>query len=73
MVRWLVTTGADADLDELRTTLEGLGCEVSGDAPTPLGDEQVIQVVGPEDLPARVPTDSTPVKGVYPDSQMELY
>lgn len=72
-MRWLVTTPADADLQELRTTLEGLGCEVSDAPPTPLGEEQVLQVVGPDDLPAKVPAGSASVKGVYPDSQMELY
>ena len=72
-MRWLVTTAGDADLQELRTTLEDLGCEVSDDPPTPLGEEQVIQCVGPDDLPAKVSAHSGSVKGVYPDSQMELY
>jgi hypothetical protein len=72
-VRWLVTTGADADLEDLRTKLEGLGCEVSHEPPTPLGDEQVVRVVGPDDLPAKVTVEAAPIRGIYPDSEMELY
>ncbi len=72
-MRWLVAAAADADVEELRTRLEGLGCEVSDEPPTPLGDEQVIQVVGPDDLPAKARVVSAVIKGVYPDSEMELY
>lgn len=72
-MRWLVTAAADADVEELRTRLEGLGCQVSDDSPTPLGDEQVMQVLGPEDLPAKALAESAAIKGVYPDSEMELY
>lgn len=72
-MRWLVTAAADADTEELRTRLEGLGCQVSEDPPTPLGDEQVIRVVGPEDLPAKALVESASIKGVYPDSEVDLY
>jgi hypothetical protein len=73
-MRWLVTTPVDADMADVRATLSDLGCDVSDDPPTPLeGNEQVIHVNGPDDLPTKLPPESTSFKGVYPDSEMELY
>ena len=71
---WLITTKADIDIERLLAKLSGYGCKIPDDlAPTPLGsDEQVIEVVGPKDLPQKVAGDET-ILGVFPNSDLTLY
>ena len=72
-MEWLITTKADANLEELEAKLAEWGCERTGLPPIPLGDdEQVIEVSGPANLPRKV-HDQDPVIKVSPSSPMELY
>jgi hypothetical protein len=72
-MEWLITTKANANLEELEAKFAEWGCERTGLPPIPLGDdEQVIEVSGPANLPRKV-HDEAPVIKVSPSSPMELY
>jgi hypothetical protein len=74
MARWLVVVSADTDLEELRNHLAARGSMVDDQSPIPLdGNEQVLLVEGPRDLPARVADIEDLIHKVSPDSEMELY
>lgn len=71
---WLITVKADADLEQLRIKLTAYGCEIARNlAPIPLEDnEQVIEIVGPSDLPQKVAGDDS-ILGVFPNSELTLF
>jgi len=72
-MKWLITTKANANLEELEGKLTEWGCEPTGLPPIPLDDdEQVIEVSGPANLPRKVP-DEDPIIKVSPSSPMTLY
>ncbi len=72
-MEWLITTKADANLEELEAKLAEWGCERTGLPPIPLSDdEQVIEISGPANLPWRV-REGDPVIKVSPSSPMKLY
>jgi len=73
-MRWLITTSADTNLEELEQRLGTLGIRFDRETPpVPLGeDEQVVGVVAPADVNHRLADDEA-VLGVYPDSEYELY
>jgi hypothetical protein len=79
-VRWLVTTPAGTDLEQLREQLSAAGARVEDepgvpvDAPLGGGDapETVVAVEGPRDLPDRL-RDSPTALEVFPDSEQELF
>ena len=72
-MEWLITTKANANLEELEAKFAKWGCERTGLPPIPLGDdEQVIEVSGPANLPKKVHDQGSVVK-VSPSSPMELY
>jgi len=71
--RWLITTPAEGDLDELRRAVAAQGGTVADDPPIPLGDgEQVVEADGPDDLPVRL-RGHPAVKKVSPDSPKHPY
>jgi hypothetical protein len=71
--RWLITTGADENLDSLRETVAQQGGVLGDSPPIPLDrGEQVVEAEGPEDLPEKL--ESHPgVRKVSPDSQIEFF
>jgi len=73
-MKWLVTTPKGIDVGRLIERLSAFGCTADPDlAPIPLDDnEQVIEVDGPKDLPARASGESQILK-VSPNSEMTLY
>jgi hypothetical protein len=73
-MRWLVTTRAGADLESVRAKLSALGASADeAQEPIPLDrDEQVIEVEGPPDLPARLSLDDD-VRKISPSSEMTYY
>jgi hypothetical protein len=71
-MEWLITTRADANLEELEAKLAEWGCERTGLPPIPLDDEQVIEVSGPADLSRKVQGED-PIIKVSPSSPMTLY
>ncbi len=72
-MEWLITTKANANLEELEAKLAEWGSRRTGLPPIPLGDdEQVIEVSGPADLPRKAQDEDLIVK-VSPSSPMTLY
>ena len=72
-MEWLITTKANANLEELEAKLAEWGFERTGFPPILLDDEQVIEVSGPEDLPRRVQDEDPIIIKVSPSSPMKLY
>lgn len=72
-MRWLLTTRHGIEPAELQRELEPLGVRVELTAPIPLGDEQVVEAEGPDDLPARLEGRTSLVRHVHPDSGIEPY
>ena len=73
MARWLVTVQGDPDGTVLRRVLESLGVGDLDDLdPIPSDGDQVVEVEGPDDLPARA-ADVPEVRAVHPSSEMTLY
>jgi hypothetical protein len=73
MRHWLITTPADADLDNLRSAVEARGGRLSAEPPVPLDrGEQVVGAEGPEDLPDGLAQHPS-VRAVHPDSELGLY
>jgi hypothetical protein len=71
--RWLITTGADEDLDSLRETVAEQGGKLADSPPTPLDrGEQVVEAEGPDDLPEKLESDPA-VRKVSPDSPIEFF
>ncbi len=72
-MRWLLTTRADDDLDELAARLAPLGASLDDEPPVPLdGGEQVVFASGPLDLPKRLAQADVAVKANR-SSDVELY
>lgn len=73
-MKWLITVDSSANLQKVYQELSALGCAFDeGRQPIPLGgDEQVIQLEGPEDLPSRV-EELTAIRKVSPNSELTLY
>jgi hypothetical protein len=68
----LVTTST-GDLDQLRKDVEACGGVVDAAQPIPLeGNEQVVEVEGPNDLPEKLAKNPA-VRKVSPDSDIEFY
>lgn len=73
LMRWLVTIDAEVTLEQIRSLLKGLGVEGQDDLePIPLDGEQVVEVEGPKDLPARA-SKVPSIRAVHPSSEMTLY
>ncbi len=73
-MRWLVSVKQDEDQAVVRSLIESAGgtCD-EGESPTPLGDDElVLHGSGPIELPQKL-QDKSPICGVYPSSEMELY
>lgn len=73
-MKWLVTTPASIDVEELLARLSALGCSAD-ENPTPIPldqGEQVIEVEGPHDLPERAAEEPCILK-VSPNSEFTLY
>jgi hypothetical protein len=71
-MEWLITTKANANLEDLEAKCAEWGCERTALPPIPLGeDEQVIEVTGPADLPRKV-QGGDPIIKVSPSSPMTL-
>ena len=72
-MEWLITTKARVDLQQLESKLLDWGCEPVASPPVPLdGDEQVLEVTGPRDLPAKARGETLILK-LSPSSPMTLY
>jgi hypothetical protein len=73
MARWLVTIRGALDPEKLRRVLEALNIEPDDDLdPIPSNGDHVVEVEGPDDLPARA--ERVPeVRAVHPCSEMTLY
>ena len=72
-MRWLLTTGADSDLDDLAARLAPLGVSLDDEPPVPLdGGEQVVFANGPRDLPQRLAQADLGVRANR-NSDVELY
>jgi hypothetical protein len=72
-MRWLITTPKESDLEDLRHAIAAHGGAVGDDPPIPLGaDEQVVEVDGPDDLPARL-GDHPAVLKISPDTPKHPY
>lgn len=72
MKKWLITTKTCVDPAQLNSKLSALGCQQTS-PPIPLDDnEQVIEVEGPNDLPAKAESEVEILK-INPSSDMELY
>lgn len=72
-MQWLITTRANANLEELESRFAEWGCERTGSPPIPLSEEeQVIEVSGPTNLPEKVRSEGLNLK-VSPSSPMTLY
>ena len=72
-MRWLLTTHHGVEPAELQRELAPLEVQVDQTGPIPLGDEQVIEAEGPDDLPARLEGRTSLVLHVHPDSAVEPY
>jgi hypothetical protein len=73
-MRWLLTTVADVDRDELRGAVEGAGGKLLDDPPIPLDrGEVVVEADGPEDLRDRLDSDTSLIHDAYPSSRLEMY
>lgn len=72
-MRWLLTTPADVDVDELRREVEAAGGKLQSSRPVPLEpDEQVLRAEGPTDFKRRLDAAPLPVK-VNRHSEPEPY
>lgn len=74
MKRWLITASKGVDRPKLAAELRAQGCELPDEfeMPCPVDDDEVFQVVGPDDLPSKL-KDKTDIKDVHPDSDLTLY
>lgn len=73
MARWLLTIRGAPDPGTLRRVLQALNVEQDDDLdPIPSDGDHVVEVEGPDDLPARA--EGVPeVRAVHPCSEMTLY
>ena len=73
-MKWLITTPAGIDVQELLARLVAFGCTTDqGGTPIPLDQgEQVIEVEGPRDLPERAAGEPGILK-LSPNSELTLY
>lgn len=72
-MRWLITTRRNLSLEQLDELLDQWGCSRVENDPIPLGtDEQVVEVTGPSNLPAKA-TEDERVLSINPDSQMDYF
>lgn len=73
-MKWLITTKAKIDFNQLKAKLSTYGCEnMYDEPPIPLGgEEQVIEVECPRNLPEQLKTDTEILK-IHPRSDMTLY
>ena len=70
MKRWLITMGADEDLERLREDAAAEGATIGDAPPVPLDEgEQVVECEGPDDLPAKLESHPS-VRKVSPDSEI---
>lgn len=74
MKNWLVTASKAIDRTRLAIELQALGCDLpeAFDKPCPLDDDEVYEVLGPDDLPSKL-SGKPGIKGVYPNSELTLY
>jgi hypothetical protein len=72
-MRWLRTVVPGVDRCCLQGELGPLEVVVTDRAPTTLGDEQVFEADGPDDLPARLAGHDGSVIAVHPDSDVGPY
>jgi hypothetical protein len=71
--RWLITTGADEDLDSLRETVAEQGGVLAESPPIPLDPgEQVVEAEGPDDLPEKLESHPA-IRKVSPDSSIDFF
>lgn len=72
-MRWLLTTPAEIDPEQVRREVEAAGGKLETREPIPLDPgDQVLYAEGPDDLDARLQGSQLPIK-VNPESEPEPY
>ena len=73
MKSWLITTSWRQDLTALRHDVAAEGGRLSESPPVPLEPgEQVLEAVGPDDLPSKLESYAS-VRKVSPNSEIDLF
>ena len=72
-MHWLVTFAKGVTAEKRCSVLASMACKVTEDSePIEVGDDIVVEVEGPADLPARGRA-AEGVKAVHPSSEYSLY